>query len=160
MPLLNYTTSVPVSRTVTEVSRLLAGAGARAVTTRYDGAREAGLSFVLDGPHGERWFTMPVDIKGVHAVLLRQYQDGELGRGQRGKSLCSPEHAARVAWRIAREWLAVQLALVDARMASLDQVMLPYLHVGQDAGGREITLYDRYVEHEQGALAIGGGSDD
>jgi hypothetical protein len=33
--------------------------------------------------------------------------------------------------------------------------MLPYLHVGSDDSGRGITLYDRYVEHEQAALMAG-----
>lgn len=55
----------------------------------------------------------------------------------------APEQAERVAWRVAREWLLAQLAIIEAQMATLDQVMLPYLQVdGQK------TLYAAYRERE------------
>ena len=158
MPLLFYTTKVPVVRTVAEVSRMLGGAGARAVQTRYQDGQPSGVAFVLGGPHGDHWYTLPVDISGVHRVLLAQHNNGQLGSGQKARVLCTPEHAARVAWRIAREWLAVQLALVEAQMATVDQIMLPYLHVDKDASGHEITLYDRYREYDA-ARALSMGDD-
>jgi hypothetical protein len=151
MPLLFYTTKVPVTRTMTEVAKLLAKAGARAVTTAYDEGEPTGLSFYVGGVHGTRGYTMPVNTAGVLQVLTKQRKAGEVGR-----PLATREHAARVAWRIAKEWLQVQLALVEAGMATVDQIMLPYLHVDQDGDGRPLTLYDRYRDHEQRALAAGG----
>lgn len=49
----------------------------------------------------------------------------------------TPEQAARVAWRIAKDWLEAQAALIDAEMALLDEVMLPYM-----LGDRGQTVYD------------------
>lgn len=51
----------------------------------------------------------------------------------------TPEQAARVAWRIAKDWLEAQAALIDAQLASLDEVMLPYM---VDAAGQ--TMYALY----------------
>jgi hypothetical protein len=53
----------------------------------------------------------------------------------------------RVAWRIAKDWLEAQLAILQSEMVSIDQVMLPYLHVDGDK-----TLYQAYAEREN-ALA-------
>lgn len=138
MPTLNYTTKVPVSRTLAEIQGRLAGHGASAVATRYASGEPVGVSFALDTPHGQRTFTLPVNIDGVHRVLCEQLS---------GRSYTSREHAARVAWRVVKDWLEAQLAIIAAGMAQLDQVMLPYLHVDG-----ELTMYDAYREREQRAL--------
>lgn len=49
---LNYSTTVPVARTVGEIQDILARAGADAVGTRYENRRPVGVSFMLDTPAG------------------------------------------------------------------------------------------------------------
>ena len=143
MPTLNYSTTVPVARTVGEVQDMLARHGAAAVAVRYAGGRPVGVTFVLSTPHGQRSFTLPVDVDAVHRLLIAEGKAGRLKRAGTAKHT-SPEHAARVAWRVLKDWLEAQLAIIDAQMATLDQVMLPYLHVDGD-----ITLYQVYREREQ-----------
>lgn len=144
---LNYTTTISVDRTLGEVQRILARSGCAAVATNYDEAgRAVGLSFTLRTPHGERAFSLPVNLDGVQA-LLSTPQVQALAR-RRGKKYDSPEHAEAVAWRVVKDWLEAQLALIDANMATLAQVMLPYLRVDDDH-----TLYERYEEHERATLA-------
>jgi hypothetical protein len=46
------------------------------------------------------------------------------------------EQAARIAWRIVKDWLEAQLAMIEAGLVDLQQVFLPY---AQDATGR--TFY-------------------
>lgn len=150
MATLNYTTAVPVARTVGEVQQLLAEAGADAVATRYQDRQPVGVSFLLDTAHGQRHFDLPVNVVGVHKMLIEQGRTGQLKarpKGQARSVLTTPEHAVRVAWRIAKDWLEAQLALIQAGMATLDQVMLPYLRV---ESGR--TLYEAYRFNEQRAL--------
>jgi hypothetical protein len=53
-----------------------------------------------------------------------------------------------------RDWLEAQLALIAARMATIQEVMLPYLHVGD----RGLTLWEEYRQSEQAALPPGGVS--
>jgi molybdopterin-guanine dinucleotide biosynthesis protein A len=139
MPTLNYTTTVPVSRTLSEIQAMLVKHGADAVVSRYSAGEIVGLSFTLPTPHGQRAFTLPVDVPAVHRVLVKQ-----LGSDRKGSS---EEQAARVAWRVLKDWLAAQLAIIEAQMATLDQVMLPYLHVDG-----ELTMYEAFRENEHRAL--------
>ena len=57
--------------------------------------------------------------------------------------------ADRVAWRILKDWVEAQLALIATQMVSLDQIMLPYMLM--DEG---LTVYDLYRKQQ---LAIGSG---
>jgi hypothetical protein len=125
--------------------------GAEAVAVRYTDRQPTGVSFTLTTPHGQRAFTLPVNVGAVHQLLLAQERAGNF-RPSRKKSgtFSSPEQAARVAWRTVKDWLEAQLAITEAQMATLDQVMLPYLHVEG-----EVTLYQRYREREQTAIEAG-----
>lgn len=147
---LNYTTAIPVAKTVGEVQHLLAAAGADAVMVRYTERQPTAVSFALRTPHGDRQFTLPINVDGVHRLLVERHRSGRI-KAHVGKGLiASPEHAARVAWRVAKDWLEAQLAIIDAQMATLDQVMLPYLQVEGD-----LTLYEVYRQHEARALPAG-----
>jgi hypothetical protein len=145
MPLLNYTTAVPVARTIGQVQALLVEAGARSIQTDYDGVgTPVGLAFMVETMNGPRGFKLPVQSFRVQQVLKRdrkvqpRYQ--------------TPEHAERVAWRIVKDWLEAQLAIIQTEMVTLDQVMLPYM-TGDD--GR--TVYELYVDRQ---LALPAGSYD
>lgn len=152
MPTLNYTTNIPASRTLGEMQALLADHGAAAVAVRYADRKAAGLTFTLPTPHGMRHFTLPVDVNAVHRLLVRQEDDGQFRAAAKKRgTYSSAAHAERVAWRVAKDWLEAQLAIVEAQLVTLDQVMLPYLHVDG-----EITLYEAYVASEQRALTAGG----
>jgi hypothetical protein len=70
MAILNYTTTVPVDRTVAEVQRALVKHGARAIQLEYDdkGAIQS-LKFGLMTPAGVRGFVLPANVEGVEAQL-------------------------------------------------------------------------------------------
>lgn len=148
MGTLNYSTGVAAGQTAGEMSKLLAKHGASRVTVEFDGERHVGLSFTLPTPHGPREFALPIDVAAVRALLEKQARGKVIRKG-----FSNAEQAERTAWRVAKDWLAAQLALVEAQMATLDQAMLPYLVV--EPATRE-TLYARYREHED-SLAITTG---
>ena len=52
-------------------------------------------------------------------------------------------------WRIVRDWLEAQMAVIQTEMVSLDQIMLPYMR-----GAEGKTFYELYVE-DQKALPPG-----
>lgn len=132
MSILNYTTSIAASKTSGEVQGLLAGHGARQIVTTFaDSGEITGMQFSTRTEFGERGFSMPVRTDGVLAAMTA---DKSIPR-----SKCTREQAQRVAWRIAKDWLAAQLALIDAGLASLDEVMMPYM---LDQGGR--TVFEAY----------------
>lgn len=148
MPLLNYTTSVPVSRTIGQVHALLVEGGARQIMTGYDAVgTPTGVSFAIEVEDGSRGFKLPVHAEKVLAVIKKS------GSGIPPR-LQTPQQAERIAWRIAKDWLEAQLAIVKTEMVTFEQVMLPYM---QSEDGR--TLYELYVANEVGRPALMSGGD-
>jgi hypothetical protein len=120
---------------------MLVGAGARRIMTEYDDdGRAVGVAFTVETARGERSFLLPVNSAPVLDVLKRQKVSG---------TYLTPEHAERVAWRIIKDWLEAQLAIIATEMVTLDQVMLPYMATG---GGT--TMWDLYRDSQ---LALPGG---
>jgi hypothetical protein len=149
---LNYTTKIPAKRTAAECFDLLMEAGADHVLVSYEDKRPAGLRFMIDTAGGRRDFLLPIGAAAMGKVLRRELNASRphVSAAEFDRML-GAEHASNVAWRVVRDWLAAQLALIAAGLAELDQVMLPYLQV--EAGE---TLYDRYLA-AQGQLALTGG---
>lgn len=127
MPLLNYTTTVDAAKTVAEIQRLLVAFGATRFSISYDkGRRPESVEFASPTEVGEQHFRLPANIPGVESALKRQHLAGKLQR-----RYTDPDHAARVAWRIVKDRLVVELAYVEAGIAPLDQVLCAHL-VGRD----------------------------
>jgi hypothetical protein len=122
---MNYTTAVPVARTTSEMQAMLGRSGADAVAVMYADSKPVGMSFSLMTPTGQRTFNLPVDVGAVQKLLAAQRRENKRVDDR-------PAQAERVAWRIVKDWLAAQLTLIDAQMASLDEVMLPYLVTAPD----------------------------
>lgn len=143
MAVLNYTTTIEVGKTVAEMQDALVKAGASRISVDYDDGLPVALAFMLRTPHGLRHFRMPVNIDAMHRLLIREDDAGNLRGGSRDRRR-SREQAARVAWRVMKDWLLAQLTLVATALVDLDHAMLAYLVVD----GREQTLYESYKERE------------
>jgi hypothetical protein len=134
MALLNYSTTVPAAKTAGEVTRDLVKAGARAIATEYDAnGRAIGMTFAVVVRGDTLHYSLPVRIGAVRDVLVAQKVE---------RRYQTAEHAERVAWRILRDWVRAQLAIIETEMVSLEQVMLPYLRT--DTGQ---TVFERYQEN-------------
>lgn len=139
---LNYTTKIPAKITAGECVQILADAGADAVALRYNGGMPIGLLFTLRTPTGMQDFSMPVDIGAMHKVLRSADFSSLHTSAARLAELRNGRHAADVAWRVVKDWLEANLALIAAQMATLDGVMLPYLQLRSGS-----TLLDEYRAH-------------
>lgn len=138
MALLNYTTTISIDKTVAEIMGMLARSGATQIGVLYDGqGTPTGIGFAIPTEFGPRGFRWNVDVLRILEVMKRQHRDGQVRKG-----LVTIEQAARVGWRIERDWLAAQLAKIQVEAATLTQVMLPYMTV--DNGGT--TLYEHLLE--------------
>lgn len=145
MALLNYSTTVPVSRTIGQVHALLVEAGARQIMTTYsDVGTPTGVSFAIVIADGSRAFTLPVQVERVAAVLKRDRKVPPRYK--------TPEQAERVGWRIVKDWLEAQLALLKTEMVTFEEIMLPYM---RSADGT--TMYELYVRGQLAQPAIGPG---
>lgn len=120
MPILNYSTEIAVEKSMGEVIGALTRRGVTRISTTFDeDGAPAGVAFTMKTEYGIREFELPVRTDGVLAAMKR---DPKVPKNKQ-----TPEQAARVAWRIAKDWLAAQSALIDADLATLDEVMTPYM---------------------------------
>lgn len=148
MGLLNYTTKIEATKTVSEIQAILAKHGARQMLIGYaeDSSVES-LAFQVQTQYGMMGFTLPIDPEAVLKVLLREYELGRLSHG--GK----PNHAqaVRVAWRILKNWVEAQMAILETEMVKMEQIFLPYMMVG-----KEHTLYEAMVKSQ---FQLGSGKE-
>jgi hypothetical protein len=144
MPLLNYTTSISPERTVAEIQSKLAKAGAWQILHEYErGSGELiGLSFRIDTQFGPMAFRLPANIDAVTKILVKQ----------RVRSKPDRSMATRVAWRILKDWVEAQLALLETGQVTMEQVFLAF---AQDNKGR--TVYETLVSQRFAGLLQEGG---
>jgi len=121
-PLLNYTTTVDTSKTVAEVMAILIRHGASRITVDYEARRPVAVSFGLDGPAGPDTYRVPA--RPARALAL-------LKRDKVAPRYATADHAERVAWRIVKDWLEAQLAMIDAGQADLGEILFPFLFDGR-----------------------------
>lgn len=132
MPLLNYTTKVNVYTTLGEIQGQLVAHGAKKIVQDYDeNGHIAALSFLIDTPAGPRGIRLPANVDAVHAVLTRQ------------KVKCDRDQAERVAWRIVKDWVEAQMAILESEMVQIDEIFLPYM---VDKSGQ--TLFQAYRNNQ------------
>jgi hypothetical protein len=140
MAILNYSTEVPADRTASQIQACLVKARAQAVMMEYDDDGVlTHIAFRVTSQHGPIAFRLPANVEGVYQAMLH---DPTVPRSKKTK-----DQAARVAWRICRTWVEAQLAVIQAGMATLPEVFLPY---AQLPGGE--TVYERFVSRGLRAL--------
>lgn len=145
--LLNYTTVVEAPKTAGEIVGLLAAKGARAIMIDYDDNREPrAISFEIEIGGQRAGFRLPCDVEGAYKAMCRNSSIP-----QRYKTT---DQAKRVAWRIQKDWVEAQMALIECGQAELQQVFLHCLIVGPNRQ----TLFQRFTENP--ARLLGTGSPD
>lgn len=118
MPILNYTTQVDTGKTITEIQKILAMSGALAVITQFDCGVVVGISFRIGTSNGPINYQLPCEIDAVLKILR--------DNPKVPRRFVTRDQAARVGWRIIKDWIEAQLAIVQTKMALIDQVFLPY----------------------------------
>ena len=129
----NYSTTVTALKSIGEIQGILVSHGAKRILMDYDGGEPIGLSFIVDTPYGDTPFSLPANIDRVWAVLNKQ----------RVRTTVSRDMASRVAWRILKDWVRAQMAILETEMVSIDQIFLPYMQVGNKGK----ILYEVMLEH-------------
>ena len=128
MPIKNYTSNVDVYTTVGQIQSCLVKHGARKIVTDYDeGGSLSAVCFLIDTPTGQHGIRLPANVDAVQAVLSKQ------------KVKATHEQAERTAWRIIKDWVEAQMAIIESEMVQMDEIFLPYML--NDSGE---TLYQLY----------------
>lgn len=116
MPLLNYTTKIDIFTTLGQIQSMLVKHGAKKILQEYDNDNNIeAVSFIIDTPVGVQAIRLPANVDAVHRVLMNQ------------KVKCDREQAERVAWRIIKDWVEAQMAILESEMVTMDEIFLPYM---------------------------------
>jgi len=145
MALLNYRTKIDPDKTATEIAKCLSMHGASAILTDYTDGILSAISFKIRLHQRELSFRLPCDWRPVLAVLEQQVRQGKIRR-----SAANDLQAVRTAWRIVKDWVEAQMALVETQMVTTQQVFLPYAVMPDNR-----TLTEHIAENPQ--LLLGSG---
>lgn len=144
--LLNYSTKIQPEQTIGEIQKMLSIHGVMAMMTEYDGRNVSAVSFKMNVDGKPMAFKLPCNWRCVQNIFKEPKH--------RSKLKCRmdeiDEQAIRTAWRIIKDWIEAQLALVEVNMVTIPQVFLPYA-IMKD--GRTLS---EHVESDPGFL-LGDG---
>lgn len=144
MPLLNYTTEIDTDKSINEIQKALSKVGAMKVMIDFDEGTISALSFALKVNDQILGFRLPCDWRPVYKALhgkKRPYPEYDK-RSTHQKSEWKLQ-AVRTAWRIVKDWVEAQCALIETHMVQTEQVFLPYMMVGPDQ-----TLYQKMADRQ------------
>lgn len=119
MPILNYTTKIDSYKTITEIQQILSRAGAKKmVMDNDDKGNPVALMFAVEWTGRLVAFSLPCNFKGIKKAMENSRKVP--------RNLCTNEQAIRVGWRILKNWVESQLAIVEADLCSLPEVFAQY----------------------------------
>lgn len=138
MAILNYTTTVDIFKTVSEIEYTLMKHKAKSIMKNYDGESITGLSFLIDTGVQQIPVRLPVKVDECLKVLKKEKRENP-----RKQIKDTREQAERVAWRILKDWVEAQMALLDIEMVRFEEIFLPYI---QTNNGQ--TVYEQLEERQ------------
>lgn len=141
-PVFMGTTSISAEKSASEVSSVLAQAGAEQVMINYDQGQAVGLSFVLDVRGKRLGFRLPVRTESLFEILNRKRST----RTRHVKARDDREQANRVAWRQILMWVKAQLAIIQTGMVQPAEVFMPYLVMNSESGP---TMFEAFAEKQK-----------
>lgn len=136
MAIKNYTTTINVNKTIGEIQGILSKHGATAIMTEYDNRNVTGLSFKIMTPRGELGIRLPSNTDRVLQVLKNQRKNNNQVKD-------TFEQANKVAWRIIKDWVDAQMAILETEMVEMEQIFLPYV-----LNNKGKTLYQEFKENQ------------
>lgn len=138
MAILNYTTTVDVFKTVSEIEYILMKHNAKSIMKNYNGQSITGLSFLIDTGSQQIPVRLPVKVDECLQVLKKEKRENP-----RKQIRDTREQAERVAWRILKDWVEAQMALLDIEMVRFEEIFLPYIETNNGQ-----TVYERLEERK------------
>lgn len=118
MAILNYTTKIDSTKTIGEITQCLVCHGANKIVSDYDGEIPVAVTFTININGTPVFYSLPANYSGVLRSMERNRKVP--------RNLCTKEQAIRVSWRIIKDWVEAQMAIVEAELADMAEVFLPY----------------------------------
>lgn len=123
----NYTSTVPIEKTILRIELALIKGGATGIMKDYDDGKLKAISFSI--PSMEKRLIairLPADVEAVYRILesaMKRPRKETVGRLQ--------SQAERTAWKLIQDWVEIQMAMIKMKQAELIQIFLPYVYDGR-----------------------------
>lgn len=141
MKLKNYTSGVPVERTVARIEQILAEFGAKAIGKNYEAGKLVSLTFQLEINQRDVLIRLPANPKAVYDAMLKDVAPPVTKRYPRESTIQKiAQQSDRTAWKIQQEWLEIELTKIKLGQTAPLQAFLSYVWDGRQ------TYYD-CLEH-------------
>ncbi len=136
--ILDYTTEVPVIRTLAQIEDALAKGGASSVTKKYDdNGMPIAVEFEIQTKFGVRSIRLPANVQAIYYILAGDGYQNETNKAR------LQQRANKIAWRIILRWVQAQMAIIQTEMVDLSEVLLPYMIT---SGNK--TMYQELVDRQ------------
>lgn len=136
MYLKNYTSSVAPSLTIQRIESILIRCGVKGITKEYDPAgRVSALMFHIAASGRDVSVRLPADVEATHEAMWQEYKEGhpdDYGyRRCRKKKEDFRDQAERTAWKLAQDWIEVELSRIQIQKKDAIEVFLSYVWDGR-----------------------------
>lgn len=129
----NYTTNISYYKTISEIEELLAKKNVIHVNKIYENQLPVAIYFTINFNGQPTNFKLPCNYKATLKILEREKM--------LSKSKINDEQALKISWRVIKDWISSQMALIETEMVSMEQVFLPYAIVNEEGD----TVYDKLI---------------
>lgn len=127
MKIKNYTSAVPIERTVTRIEIALIAGGATGIMKNYFEGKLESISFQVPSPEKRLVaIRLPANVGAIYQIFraaMKRPRADSLKRLQ--------AQAERTAWKLVQDWVEIQMAMIKMQQAELIQVFLPYVWDGK-----------------------------
>lgn len=125
MTLKNYTTGISVEKTMMEIEKTLSQHGATHIFKQYDhNGNPRALAFMADVQGELIKFMLPMEEDKIQVIFKNAVSKGKMPR----RYFNDIEQARRTGWRIIKDWVASQMALIEINVAKFEEIFLPYMY--------------------------------
>ncbi len=150
----NYTTSIKVEKTISEIESLLVRFGATGIYKEYKGTNVSGLIFNMDREGQTIPFKIPVNLEKCRTIIQKAVYSKKLPQRYLNEPLRT-EQGERIVWRIIKDWIHSQLSLLEIEFAEATEIFLPYAYNPVE----NKTMYQKFLENKEQFLALSHNED-
>ena len=123
----NFSTEIPVVRTIAEIEKMLTKYGATQIMKEYKGEEPVMLVFAIMTEHGQMGIRLPIHPEKIMTVFKLQVSSGLLPNKYLDGDWAYAQ-SQRVGWRIIKDWLDAQITLLNIDMVKVEEIFLPYIY--------------------------------
>ncbi len=130
----NYTSSVPIERTIQRIDSILVNAGATDIMRNYVDKELEAISFRIFRHNKYFAFKLPANVQGVSMALY--------GKNYTALKTEQRLQAQRTAWKCVQDWTELQITMVKLQQADIVQVFFTYM-LGKDGK----TVFEQLMDN-------------